>query len=465
MKKQQKNWAILPYNSKILKNDAFLVSNMFGAWQILNRKDFGQLETQNLAPLSPLYRSLLESGIIADESRLKALLDDYRKMNAHLYNDVSLHIAVVTTRCNLSCQYCQTHARLPQDMGYDVASRILKYVFDTKNPYANIEFQGGEPLLNWKIVSFMAKTARKINAGNKNLTLGLVTNGILLDDKKIDFLCKNSVDICFSLDGPAHIHDQNRRGKVSSAHAAVRKAIVNTKKAYRKLGVRRDINMLCTITKESLKYPREIIDEYVSLGADRIALRPLSCLGNAQVQWDKIGYTPEEFNAFWKEAMDYILELNKKGRLFKERLTSVILTKLFKKENPGYVDLMSPCGAGRSVLAYMPNGDIYPCDEARMIHEDMFRMGNVCKQDYAEVMKSNVTFCLCESSLMDLWSYGSAFLPWMGTCPVINYKTGGSLVPKMTATSQHKNFSFQMAYLFDKMLTDAGAKDIFKSWV
>ena len=69
-------------------------------------------------------------------------------------------------------------------MTIEVASRVLKYVFDTQNPYANIEFQGGEPLLNWDIIKFITENAQRINTGNKHLAISLVTNGTLLDDKK-----------------------------------------------------------------------------------------------------------------------------------------------------------------------------------------------------------------------------------------------------------------------------------------
>ncbi|MFA5038971.1 MAG: His-Xaa-Ser system radical SAM maturase HxsB [Candidatus Omnitrophota bacterium] len=462
--KQQHDWALLPYNSQPLK-DRFLISNMLGSWQILDRKDFVRLETGQISPGGDLFGRLLDSGIVCNQEKLKESLESYRKLNSHLFSDVSLHIAVVTTRCNLNCLYCQTKSEKPKDMDIDVAARILKYVFDTQNPYANIEFQGGEPLLNWKIVTFITENARRINAGNKNLIIGLVTNGTLLDEKKLDFLCAHEVDICFSLDGPASIHDRNRVRSGSSAHKAVRTAIEKTKKAYRKRGIKRSVNMLCTLTRQSLAHPEKIIDEYLALGADRIALRPLSRLGMADVLWEKIGYTPEEFNAFWAKAMDYILELNKKGRAFQERLAAVILTKVFKKENPGYVDMMSPCGAARSVLSYMPNGDVYPCDEARMLKEDIFKLGNVLTDDYPKVMKNDNVFCLCESSLMELWDYRSAFQPWIGTCPVLNYAQGGGLVPKITTTPLHKNFSFQMRYIFDKIISDPQAKDIFLSWI
>lgn len=462
--KEKNGWAVLPYWTERFGRD-YLVSNILGSWDMIGRNDFIKLDSGALEPGSVLFERLLKRGVIANEKNIKGLIEDYRKLNSNLFCDISLHIVVVTTRCNMNCLYCQTGDRKPLDMDFEVASRILKYVFDTQNRCANIEFQGGEPLLNWKMVKFIAENSRKINAGNKDLNLSLVTNGALLDGKKLSFLCENQVDICFSFDGPRPIHDSNRVcGKISS-HAAVKKAIDMTKAAYKKHGIKREVNMLCTLTRKSLFNPKEIIDEYLKIGAEKIALRPLSRLGMAATQWDDIGYSPEEFNDFWAKAMDYIIDLNKKGHRIQERLASVILTKIFKKENPGYVDMMSPCGAGRSVLAYTPEGDIYPCDEARMIKEDIFKLGNVLKDDYKDVLKDDNIFCLCEASLIDLWDYRSAFQPWLGTCPVMNYAQGGTLVPKITTTPLHKNFSFQIRYIFDKILNDARAKEIFLSWI
>lgn len=224
--------------------------------------------------------------------------------------------------------------------------------------------------------------------------------------------------------------------------------------------------LLPTITKYSLKYPKEIVDEYVKWGASTIALRPLTKVGAAVESWKKIGYTPEEFNAFWHKAMDHILDLNKKGVLIKERMTAVFLKKILKKQDPGYVDLMSPCGAGRKVLTYMPNGDVYPCDEARMTGEEMFHLGNLTKNiSYDNVIRRSGLCSLSTASLINLWQYNSVFLSWLGTCPVLNYMQQGNIIPKITTTPLHKIYSFQLRYLFEKIVTDEKNREIFLRWI
>ena len=232
-----------------------------------------------------------------------------------------------------------------------------------------------------------------------------------------------------------------------------------------KRNIKHRVNLLPTITKESLSYPKEIIDEYLKWEVGSIPLRYVNRLGRADKIWREIGYTPEEFNKFWEESMEYILELNKRGINLAERTALVMLKKIFKKEDPGYVDLCSPCGAGRNVLTYMPNGDIYSCDEARMIRSSMFKLGNVKKDKYSEVTRNPNIFYILGSSLLDFWDYNSAYAIWSGTCPVLNYYEQENVVVKIRQTSRYKIYDFQFNYLFKKIAKDKEAVRIFRRWV
>jgi uncharacterized protein len=462
--KIKSDWAILPYNvGKI--NSRYLVSNLFGAWDFLEEEEYKQLNRLNIKENSPLFNHLLGKGLILQEKNFPQLITDFRNLNSHLFTDTSLHIVVVTTRCNLRCSYCQTNTQKPEEMNFKVAQGVLNYLLGVRNPSVTLEFQGGEPLLNWKVVKFMIEFLRKAKT-YKDVRIALVTNGLLLDKTKIDFLVTNDVGISISLDGPAGVHNKNRLfAKGRGSYVKVKQAIKKLKMAYKQKGIKRPIDLLPTITKHSLSFSEEIVDEYVEAGADRIALRPINRIGLTQCTWERVGFLPEEFNDFWAKAMDYIIKLNKKGTKFKERSAEVILKKILKKEYPGYVDLISPCGAGRNVLTYMPNGDIYPCDEARMSGSDIFNLGNVLHNKYEEVMKSANLFSVCQASLMDFWDYNSPYLPWMGTCPVLNYIYQGNLVPKITATPLYRIHRFQFEYLFKKIARDKKNEEIFREWV
>jgi len=456
---KEKDFAVIPFGSTLIK-DKYLVSNMLGGWDILAKDEFRKLNSFTLDRESPLFKRLHSRGVLLDENNLLQIISDFKKLNTNLFSDTSLHIAVITTRCNLACNYCQTKTLEPKDMNHEVAARILKYIFDVKTVSVTLEFQGGEPLLNWDVLAFTIEHARKFNT-HKDLKISIVTNLTLLDEEKMKFLSDFDVEICTSLDGPRHIHNANRI--FANGKGTYDRVVKNISKLKKKFGKR--VNLLPTITKYSLKYFKEIIDEYVKHGERIIPLRPVNEMGMACSNWKNLGYSPEEFNSFYRKSMDYILELNKKGVLIKERLASVILDKVLNKRDPGYVELMSPCGAGRSTIAYMPDGSCYPCDEARMVGENMFKLGNILDESYEDLMKKENLLHLLEASLVNLWDYNSVFSPWIGTCPVVNYALQKNIVPQIHCSYMHKAYKFQFGYIFEKIIDGGENLEIFKKWV
>jgi len=462
VKTKKIKYAILPFQAEKIKN-RYLVSNMLGNWDLITETDLRQLNQKNIDQ-DQLQKRLIKRGIVVDAENGASLINNFRNLHANLFTSTSLHIVVVTTRCNLACEYCQTKSNTFGDMDIKIAKKVLNFFKDCPSPVINLEFQGGEPLLNWPVVKFFIINVKKLK---KKIVFSLVTNGILLDPEKIDFLIKHNVNICISLDGSQKVHDKNRvfaSGK--GTYSKVFQAIKRLKRANKKNKNNKPTSLLPTVTKFSLKNYKQIVDEYVKQGAKIISLRPVTKIGAAKMVWDKIGYTPEEFNVFWQKSMDYILTLNKKDIKIQERMVNVLLKKILIKQDPAFVDLMSPCGAGRQVLTYMPSGDIYPCDEARMSADEIFKLGNLNDGvKYNEVIKSPNLFSISCASLIQLWDYNSAFSPWIGTCPVLNYVNDHNLIPKITATPMHKIYRFQLRYLFTKMLESKENEKIFWGWV
>lgn len=452
------NFAVIPFNQRLIK-DKYLVSNFLGGWDFLSKEEFSVFNSFRIKSDTPLLNRLYEKGLLADEYNIKQLINKYRNLNSNLFHDTSLHIAVVTTKCNLACKYCQTKTR-KADMNIKVAQRVLKCLFDVKNSSVTLELQGGEPLLNWKISKFLIENSRKLNNGQKNLKIALVTNLTLLDDEKAKFLTDYDVDICVSFDGPQYLHDKNRI--FSKNHGSFASVIKNIEKLKEKFG--KSVTLLPTITKGSLKYSKEIIDEYVRLGQRDIPLRPVNKLGNACVNWNDLGYTADEFMDFYRKAMDYILKLNREGFFIRERMANVILQKILCGKDAGYVEMMNPCGAGRAQIVYMPKGECFPCDEARMLGTEEFLLGNILKQNYEELMKNENLLYLLEMSVVNLWDGNSAFFPWTGTCPVLNYSSERNFVPKIHCSFMHKIYNFQFNYIFEKILESKENLEIFKRW-
>lgn len=460
MMKKTASFVVLPHNATRIK-DKYLVSNVLGAWDFLEPHEFRELEGIRVEEGTALFKRLQDRGLIADESNLRNLLDAFRSRNANLFSDTALHIAVVTTRCNLNCSYCQTRVADPKDMSPEVAIRVLKYLFDVKSPKVSLEFQGGEPLLNWPVVRLLIEAARKSNTVGKDLNISLVSNILLLDEEKMKVLADNDVQLCVSLDGPQKIHDANRKDfEGRGTYTRVTEKAQQYKKKYR-----RQVSFLPTITNSTLPYAKELVDEYVRWQQPEICLRPVNNVGSVCSCWGDLGYNIEEFFDFYIEAMEYILELNRRGIKIGERTARVILSKVLFNRDPGYVDMMNPCGAGRATMAYMPDGSCYPCDEARMLGEDMFRLGNIIDENYEDMLKKDNLLQLLHSSCSNLWYYASAFSPWIGYCPAVNYALQKNVIPKIACSQAQRIQELQFRYIFEKLLEGGKTIDILKSWV
>ena len=460
VKKDADIFSVLPFNAARV-GKRFLVSNRMGCWDFLSPDEFRRLNSLRVGRKDPLFRKLHRSGLVVDAGNMAGITEDFRRLNANLFSDTALHIAVVTRRCNLRCRYCQTEGgKVSDDMTAKVAGRVLKYLFDAKSPSVVLEFQGGEPLLNWPIVKLLTENARKFNTLGKDLRITLVTNLLFLDKVKAKFLIDHKVDVCVSYDGPAHVHDVNRvDGKGRGTHKALTAQI----DMFRALGGR--VNLLPTITQAAIAAPEAFVDEMVRMGQTEVALRSVNGMGYACGNWAGIGYTPEEFCEFYRRALDHMMALNRRGVVIRERMARVILTKVLAKKDPGFVDMMSPCGAGRATMVYMPDGGCYPCDEARMLDEDMFRLGNILKEDLAAMLNKENLLHLLQASSTDLWHYRSVFSPWIGYCPAVNFALEKNIVPKAACSPMQKVQEFQLMEIFRRLEEGGDAHVIFNRWI
>ena len=120
------------------------------------------------------------------------------------------------------------------------------------------------------------------------------------------------------------------------------------------------VDALTTTTQISLKHGKEIVDEYVNLGLRNIHIRPLNPFGFATKTWRMIGYTMEEWLAYYESVLDYILELNQEGVQIMEGTAATFLKKLLTDTDPNFVDIRSPVGSGTGQICYGYDGSIFP---------------------------------------------------------------------------------------------------------
>jgi len=286
-----------------------------------------------------------------------------------------------------------------------------------------------------------------------------------MTEERYNFLVKNKVKLCTSLDGPENIHNKNRPYSGNNSYKETVKWIKKIKAQEKKNPNLPKLKALTTISRYSLKYPKEIIDEYLKWNFKEIHLRPLSYLGLSSEAKEKIGYSSKEFLKFWEKALDYIIKINSKGKLFQERGLKIILQKILTDKDPGFLDLRSPCGAGIGQLLYNYDGKVYTCDEGRMIEDDTFVIGNVKKDSYRKIISHPTVKTLCMASLLeDLPCDNCVYKPYCGVCPVQNYALYKNLFPQLTNSEWCKFHKGVLDYLFKK-LENKVIERIFEKWV
>jgi len=292
-----------------------LLTNDGGAWIFLNSKDFSRFLAGKIGEKEKVYQELEKKLFFkAGKPETAALASQYLKLNYSLAQGTSLFIIVLTLRCNHRCLYCQATPERPQSRGFDMshltAKKVVDLIFRTPSSFVRIEFQGGEPLLNWPVLKYIVRYAKELNQEKKkNLQISLVSNLTLLDDKKLKFLLDEAVDISCSFDGPAKVHNKNRiylGGK--NSHQAVCRQIKKIQAAIKERENKNKpvarLDAVLTVSRYSLPHFKEIIDEYLKRGFNNIFIRPLSPLGLGKQTWKKIGYSAQAFIDFYKKSMD-----------------------------------------------------------------------------------------------------------------------------------------------------------------
>lgn len=454
-----------------------LVTNDIGDFLFLSSKDFTNWLEGKLDKKTATYKSLMKNNFIRDKLDETDLIQKLESRKSFLFIGPALHIIVVTLRCNQNCIYCHASAKGMKETGLDMdkstINKTLDIIFSTPNQFIDIEFQGGEPLVNWPEVKYAVKEIRKRQVeSQKEVVIKMVSNFILMTEDKYKFLIDKKVSLCTSLDGPRELHDRNRPFFGNSSYDIATKWIKRMNQEYPELlkqGYIWKPGAITTVSRFSLKYSKEIIDEYISLGYDTIFLRPINPFGLSKKIWQQIGYGAKEYIKFYLTALDYVIKKNLTGQKFIERSAKFYLQKILTDIDPNHMELRSPCGAGIGQLAYNYNGDVYTCDEGRMLSmmdDESFNIGNVKKNNYKDIVTHPVTRTLCAASCLEGLAGCSdcVYAPYCGTCPIYNYTEQGNIIGQMPTNDRCQINMAIFDYLFKK-LEGKKIKKIFKEWL
>lgn len=466
-------YQLLPFRYTALDHDRYVLTNFAGEYLVTDRSVLLRLLRHQLSHADPIYCDLRARHFLMDESTsiAPALLSLKVRTRYHrLAEFTGLHLFVVTLRCEHACPYCQVSRQSEDTLQYDMspesASAALNLALQSPATNLKIEFQGGEPLLNFGLIQFIVREAEARNARlGKNLAFVIATNLALASDEILDFCRKHSILISTSLDGPKDLHNANRPRPGGDSYE---RTLTGIRFARQILGSDQ-VSALMTTTEASLPRVRDIIDEYRAQDFRGIFLRPLSPYGFAIKTRSYRAYNTERWLAFYTEGLDYIIELNRQGQDFMEYSASTILKKMLTSEDPGYVDLMSPAGIGIGAVVYNYDGCVYASDESRMLAEmgkDQFKLGHVLTHSYQEIFTSPNLLDPLEASFAYSapMCHDCAFEPYCGADPVFHYAISGDYVGRKPESDFCRRNMEIFRYLIQKMESDPFVQRLFTIW-
>lgn len=467
------SYRLLPFRFARLNRSRYVLTNFAGEYVVVDREVLVQLVKKSLRTESKEYPLLQSRHFLRDtegSASLQLLAAKYRTKQTPLAEFTGLHMFVPTLRCNNSCRYCQASHRSASAAGCDmtelVADRAIDFMFRSPSSVLKLEFQGGEPLLNFGLVRHIVERARKLcQQDGRRLDIVICSNLSLVSDEILAFC--DCYDVCFStsLDGPESLHNLNRP---STSFDSYERTCAGIAKVREGLGTER-VSALMTTTRHSLSQPTEIVDEYLRQGLTSIFLRPINPYGYAAAESD-LQYTAAEWLEFYKKALGYIITLNMKGIRIREEYTALLLRRMLTPFGTGYVDLQSPAGLGISAVVFNHDGRVYPSDESRMLAEmgdQRFCLGSLQTDSYEDIMLSDVlidtlseTIAECVPACTDC-----GFQPYCGSDPVRHYRLQGDIVgfkPTSEFCQRHMGLFRHIIGLLEE---GGGPAEVFMRWV
>lgn len=473
------SYSLLPIRFEPLRDlkgleGMYLVSNLTGEFHLMSRQDLDSL-VKGLVPVhSPLYQDLKSKHFLVDSESSVAidlLSVKYRTRFAQLPDLAQLHIFVITLRCNHTCRYCQVTRCLQDEVGFDMTEETclaaVDFMFQSPSSYLKVEFQGGEPTLNFQgIKTVVAESERRARAENRQVEFVVCTNLADITEEFWAFFKEHKFLISTSLDGPRDLHNTNRVLTAGDSYGGL---LANLQRAREVVGID-NVSALMTTTRSSLARPKEILDEYLRQGFFSIFLRPLNPYGFATRNNQDISYSVDEWLSFYSEALDYILEINRQGIPFREQYAALILKRMFTPFGHNYVDLQSPTGTGLGVLVYNYDGGIFPSDESRMLSamgDDRFKFGELGNSKFEDVMFSDPFLDMVSETMLEgiPMCVDCGFQSYCGSDPIRHYRSQGDMVgykPKSEFCQKQKGV---IRMILSKMAESNENRAIFSKWI
>ncbi len=359
---------------------------------------------------------LKDEGLLFSKDTFEKMAGELKAKTSGVIKALCLHVA---HSCNLNCEYCfasqgKYHGERAL-MSFEVGKRALDFLIENSGTRKNLEvdFFGGEPLMNWQVVKDLVLYARSIEKShNKNFRFTLTTNGINIDDDVIDFCNKEMSNVVLSLDGRKEVHDRYR---VDYQGNGSWERIVPKFQKFVKARGGKEYYMRGTFTHQNPDFVEDI-KVMLDLGFNEISMEPVVCADG-----DKNKLTKEDIEIVcsqYEELAKLMAEREKAGKPFTFYHYMIDL-----KGGPCIYKRISGCGSGTEYMAVTPSGDLYPCHQ--FVGEERFKLGNIYegvtnKEVTSEFLNCNV---YAREDCKDCW----AKLYCSGGCSANAYHSTGSV--------------------------------------
>ncbi len=323
--------------------------------------------------LDDIYRELVElkdAGMLFSEDDYEPFAD---MMGPSPLKAMCLH---VSHDCNLRCRYCfagqGAYGGEHRVMSSEVAKAAMDFLVARSGDRHNLEvdFFGGEPLMNWEVVKETVAYARSLEEPyRKRFRFTVTTNGVLLNDEVTDFLNREMHNVVLSLDGRREVNDAMRPN--AGGRGSYDTVVPKLQRFVRRRG-ERDYYVRGTFTRENLDFTRDVL-HLASLGFDQISVEPVISDPSLpfSLRQEDLPRVFEEYDTLAKE----MLRRKKDGRCFHFFHFMIDL-----EQGPCAIKRLRGCGCGNEYAAVDPLGEVYPCHQ--FVGKEEWKMGNVLTGEY-----------------------------------------------------------------------------------
>lgn len=331
-------------------------------------KDRGDVTEADVRECIEDIKGLIKEGKLFSPDTFADMAGTFKEHSGNVIKALCLHVAHT---CNLNCDYCfasqgKFHGERAL-MSFEVGKRALNFLIENSGTRTNLEvdFFGGEPLMNWEVVKQLVEYARSVEKQHgKNFRFTLTTNGVLIDDDVIDFANREMSNVVLSLDGRKEINDLKRVDYAGNGSYDI--IVPKFKKMVEARGGK-NYYMRGTFTHANPDFTEDVF-HMADLGFTELSMEPVVC-------------APSDPAALTEADMEIVkeqYEILAKDMLRRSREGNPITFYHYMLDltgGPCIYKRISGCGSGTEYMAVTPWGDLYPCHQ--FVGDEEFRLGDI----------------------------------------------------------------------------------------